>query len=120
MGGGKMRDYSCKCGCGLNNIDKEIAAAHELIDAMYGEKTKLTSGCRCPKHNANSGGKQNSSHLKGKAIDLKPEKPTVFNLCRLAYQIGRAGVRRVGFNDKSLFFHIDNDRDKVQDVFFSY
>ena len=63
-------DFTCKCGCELNNIDLNIVKILDDIRKYYGKPIIVTSACRCEKHNINVGGKQGSKHTKGKAIDF--------------------------------------------------
>ena len=50
-------ETTCKCGCGLNNIQPEPIAMLELIRAaLGGSPIKINSAVRCQYHNARSGG----------------------------------------------------------------
>ena len=108
----KLREFECKCGCGLNNMD-----AHHLImldDArdMAGIPFIITSGSRCMKHNLSKeiGGSITSSHPLGYASDILCQNS------RERYKIVRslliAGFRRIGIEET--FIHADNDPGKPQ------
>ena len=62
----------CQCGiCGFQTIDYELKAVIEDMMTQFGDKSfKVTSGCRCAKHNAKVGGEPNSQHMQGNAADL--------------------------------------------------
>ena len=77
---------------------------------------KINSGTRCAKRNAEVGGKENSSHLKGYAIDIHCTESR-----KRAYIIGglvEAGFTRLGI--AKTFIHVDNDPDKVVGVVWVY
>lgn len=63
-------EFTCKCGCGLNNIDLKVVKVAEKIRNHYGVPVIVNCGTRCAKHNKEVGGVYNSRHLTGKAIDL--------------------------------------------------
>lgn len=66
----KKSEFTCKCGCGLNNIQLEVVKIADEVREHFGSPAIVTSGTRCPKHNAEVGGVANSRHLQGKAIDM--------------------------------------------------
>lgn len=61
-------EFSCKCGCGLNNINYNLVSLLQYnIRPHFGNlPTIITSGSRCQKHNAAVGGIKGSEHLKRK------------------------------------------------------
>lgn len=66
----KQSEFTCKCGCGLNNIQLEVVKIADEVREHFGNPAIVTSGTRCPKHNTEVGGVANSRHLEGKAIDM--------------------------------------------------
>lgn len=45
-------EYSCKCGCGLDNIDLQLISISEIIRHHEGDKSMTpNSACRCVEHN---------------------------------------------------------------------
>lgn len=66
----KKSEFTCKCGCGTNNIDLRLVNIINEIREHYNKPIIITSGCRCTKHNKNVGGVQGSRHVLGKAIDF--------------------------------------------------
>ena len=66
----KFSEFTCKCGCGTNNIDQRIINMAQKIREEIGEAVRVNSGCRCEKHNAKVGGVKGSFHTKGLAADL--------------------------------------------------
>ncbi len=63
-------EFTCKCGCGSNNMSLEVVKVADEIRSHFGKPAIVNSGYRCTKHNKNVGGVSNSRHLKGKAIDI--------------------------------------------------
>lgn len=68
-------ELACKCGC---TTPAEVVARLEVL-SWHLEKIReqvgpllVTSGYRCPEHNAQIGGAPNSEHPHGNAADLVP------------------------------------------------
>ena len=77
-------EFACKCGCGFNSVDVALLDALEQVREKFGP-VSITSGNRCPKHNAGVGGAAHSYHTKGLAADFKVgASPTVVQdwLCK--------------------------------------
>ena len=78
----KVSEFTCKCGCGFDNIDQRVINMCQTIRDALGVPVKVDSGCRCEKHNANVGGvrkkydkagnllSKGSNHIYGLAADL--------------------------------------------------
>ncbi len=58
------------CGRGANLVAPRLLTALNRIEADFGHPMTITSGYRCPKHNAEVGGSKHSAHLSGEAADL--------------------------------------------------
>jgi len=84
--------------------------------SIAGIPFKVNSGFRSKSHNAYIGGKENSSHLYGYAVDISvtnsSQRDTVLNA------LIKAGFRRIGI--AKTFIHADNDPEKSQDVYWVY
>jgi uncharacterized protein YcbK (DUF882 family) len=70
-----LAEFRCRCGCGgeskpeiLVNL-KKVAAMLEQVRQACGGRA-VTSGYRCPKHNAAVGGAKGSLPLEGKAASV--------------------------------------------------
>ena len=66
----KKDEFTCKCGCGLNNMNLKLVIIADRVREHFGKPAIVTSGSRCEKHNKEVGGVSNSRHLQGKAIDM--------------------------------------------------
>ncbi len=66
----KKDEFTCKCGCGLNNMNLTVVKIADKVREYFGSPAIVTSGIRCEKHNKEVGGVSNSRHLQGKAIDM--------------------------------------------------
>ena len=71
------KEFACKCGRYCDGYPAKMQRrVVELADRAREELKGVgfvSSGLRCPQHNANVGGVANSRHLSGKAIDLRIE-----------------------------------------------
>jgi len=67
-----LREIMCPCGCGLIILQREVLMAEYQVRMRYGRPIIATSWVRCRSHNAAVGGKDDSYHIPGKAVDQKP------------------------------------------------
>lgn len=72
------REFACKCGCGFNRVEPELVEQIQRFRDMLWISSgveipiTVTSGCRCPKYNAEVGGAKTSFHLRQcKELTLK-------------------------------------------------
>lgn len=65
-----LDDFDCKC-CGKNWTDVEIVKRMNRVQQDLQEPVTITSGYRCDEHNLAVGGKKNSQHRLGRAVDCK-------------------------------------------------
>lgn len=109
-------EFACKCGCGKDDIDLHLVAILQQMREAVGHRLDIESGVRCMQHNLDIGGKPNSAHQRGKAVDIKcSDSRQREELVRLALQ---AGIRRIGIG--KTFVHIDIDNTLPQDVLWLY
>ena len=71
------KEFACKCGRYCDGYPAQmqrsvVELADRAREALKGPGF-VSSGLRCPQHNANVGGVSNSRHLSGKAVDLRIE-----------------------------------------------
>ncbi|MDO5400845.1 MAG: D-Ala-D-Ala carboxypeptidase family metallohydrolase [Eubacteriales bacterium] len=63
-------EFACPC-CGLNNVDHTLVRVCQRLRTHFDAPFQVSSGPRCPRHNAEVGGVPNSKHLTGRAVDFR-------------------------------------------------
>lgn len=66
----RPEEFQCKCGCKTNGISHELVEILEKVREHFGKPVTVTSGVRCPTHNARVGGVSNSQHIYKTAADF--------------------------------------------------
>ncbi len=69
----RREEFACRCGsCGGFPAEPEesLVELAEKVRQHFGKACTVSSGVRCPAHNARVAGVQNSRHLSGKAMDF--------------------------------------------------
>lgn len=103
-------------------IHSRIPPICQIVRNAIGAPLYITSGVRSPKMNAQVGGSENSSHLKGLAVDISTNNIGAEISPRHRYMIMRSlidsGVKRIGI--AKTFIHFDIDEEKVQNVIWTY
>lgn len=99
------REFRCQCGCGLLNTQEPLLDLCEDIRAKFGGKPfGVTSGTRCPKHNAETPGSvANSKHCTGAAVDGGIYGVHSSDVLEYAKSTGKA----TGYIMQSGHFHIE-------------
>lgn len=90
-----VNEFDCKCknpDCFNTYIDFRILVALDRLRRVIGLPIHINSAFRCVKHNTKIGGKINSMHLYGQAVDLKnPFNKAQFELfvsfCREIFEV---------------------------------
>jgi len=114
-------EFKCKCGrCdkGVNEMQEstlqKLVKAREIANVPF----VITSAVRCPEHNRNVGGVDNSAHTKGHAVDIAaPNSARAFLILDALLKVG---FTRIGYSTRGKFFHVDDDPSLPQKVFFDY
>jgi uncharacterized protein YcbK (DUF882 family) len=66
------KEFTCKCGCGFECVDKELVEILERVREYFVESwVVITSGNRCQSYNKKIGGAKNSKHISGIACDFQ-------------------------------------------------
>jgi uncharacterized protein YcbK (DUF882 family) len=101
---------------GAANMDNSFLSMLDDARGIAGIPFKITSGFRTEGHNEKVGGVKNSSHIKGKAVDIavssSRERWTILQ------SLQKAGFNRFGL--AKTFIHVDNDLDKNPNVIWTY
>lgn len=106
----KKEEFTCKCGCGMNNIDLNLVKILDEIREYFGQPVVVSSGCRCKNHNAKVGGVQGSRHVLGKAADIivrNVSKDKVLAKCKKYVANGRARYTYTNNSNMNKAVHID-------------
>ena len=113
------KEFKCKCGkCGLGyeNMDTALLLKIDRARELAGVPFRINSAVRCEDHNAKVGGKPDSAHIGGFAIDVSAiDSHTRFKIMKALFDVG---FKRIGINPR--FIHVDVDDDKPQEVLFLY
>lgn len=106
------KELTCKCGCGAGSeradVSDDLLVKLNSLREIIGPLT-LSSGARCPQHNAEEGGKTHSAHLtvpgklECRAVDIRVSSPEYKK--RLIEGIKKVGFRRRG--EANSFVHVD-------------
>ena len=65
-------EFSCSCcDCDYDTVDTELVTVLQFLRDHFDAPVKITSGNRCPEHNANVGGAEKSYHIRGRAADIQ-------------------------------------------------
>jgi len=97
-------EFMCKCGtCGNNKISVKLIETLQKIRNTFGGSVNVTSGFRCPSHNATVGGVYNSEHTKGIASDFWIDNVTPLQIKNYLEGAGFIG----GIGTYPTFTHVD-------------
>lgn len=99
-------EFKCKCGCGGLKVDLNLIVLLEKLRAEVGQPIHVSSGYRCPKHNAAVGGATNSYHMKGMAADITIPNHSPSDIARLARKLGFGGIGTY-IHGGNYFCHVD-------------
>lgn len=108
----KKEEFTCKCGCGLNNISDDLLDKLDEARKIAGIPFSINCGTRCPKHNKEVKGEPDSAHLYGFAADISAK--TSQQKFAIISSLLKVGFFRIGVYPT--FVHVDNDIKKPQGV----
>lgn len=93
-------------------LDPELVSMLDLARGKSGIPFTITSGKRNASDNKKTGGVEDSSHLSGKAVDLRCSEGT--DRFKMVSTLLAVGFTRLGIYDKHV--HCDIDQSKDQNV----
>jgi len=111
----KNAEFNCKCRkCNEHHMDMETLEMLETARVFAGIPFKINSAWRCEKYNASKGvgGSKTSSHLLGKALDIRAKTPK--ERFWVVYGLIHAGFTRILIY--KTFVHADTDIEKPRNV----
>ena len=114
----RFEEFACRC-CGRippgvrGNIEALVDNVLDPARRVFGGPVSVSSGYRCPKHNAEVGGVSGSQHLKGEAADICCSYNE--RLARIIERNGRYDqlIRYMDRNGRVRFVHVSWKRDGV-------
>ena len=115
------REFNCKCGqCGLGYKDMAVSTIVKLLQARDTARVpfRIRSAIRCQTHNKSQGGRPNSAHTRGFAVDIGYTSSS--EAYKILTALQAAGFNRIGHNGRLKFFHVDDDPSLPPEVFFDY
>jgi hypothetical protein len=102
------KDFTCHCGCGLNNINPSFYSILDAIREELGNALIAASGSRCLKHNAEVGGENPSEHLDGDGVDVACQDS--FARAVIIMKALSLGVKRIGIKKDSIHLGLSTKR----------
>ena len=108
-------EFQCKC-CGVEKMQPCLINALDLARDFANIPFVINSGYRCEAHNERVGGKKESAHTIGWAVDIRVRNSRERYLVVMG--LTRAGFHRIGIADT--FVHADLDPDKPKQVIWNY
>src|SRR5690606_7671687 len=87
-----MSEFACKH-CGANDIYDTFVDKLDELRARFGRPLIVTSGFRCPDHNARvSSTGRTGPHTTGRAVDFNVNRSDAYDLLRLALLMEFTGI----------------------------
>ena len=99
-------EFACSC-CGQVHVEPTLVAGLQALRERIGKPIHITSGYRCPKHNAAVGGVPKSQHLLGKAADIHVDGMSPAELYHQAAAIPAFHDGGIGLYPDQHFVHVD-------------
>lgn len=92
-----LREFKCKCGCGLNLTPKSfIQEVQKVVDYIGGDYAIITSGTRCKNHDIAVKGNGKGMHTIGLACDIQISKNgknfSAFDIAEVAERLNFSGI----------------------------
>lgn len=100
----RKTEFACPC-CGRNEMDPAFLEKLDRARDWAGVPFRITSAFRCPAHNAKVGGRPDSNHMDGQAVDIAWTDPGM--LGRIIASLHRVGIISMAVDDDRHFIHCD-------------
>ena len=106
----KPDEFLCHCGCGRGpqDMNHTFMLRLDLLRRWVGKPFRVTSGFRCPDHNAKvSKTGRAGPHTTGRAVDIAVARGTAYDVIVLVKQASMTGLG-VAQKGKGRFLHLDD------------
>lgn len=104
----RREEFACKCGQFCDGwpaeMDRRVVEAADAVRTHFGAAAIVSSGLRCPRHNANVGGVSNSRHMQGKAMDFRISGKTAREVLSFVQQLPQI---RYAYAINDRYVHMD-------------
>ncbi|MBM3494856.1 MAG: DUF882 domain-containing protein [Armatimonadetes bacterium] len=88
-----VEELTCHCGCGQMKMHNDFMLNLVALRDIFGMKIPVTSGYRCPAHNAKvSKTGDTGPHTTGRAVDVLINRGQARQLVQLAMSLGFTGI----------------------------
>lgn len=117
------KEFACKCPCNRADMDPGFMDDLQVIRTMCNFPFIITSGFRCPEHNAKESPKTGLTgpHTTGLAVDIAIQGVRALKLIERATNTGFGGLGVFQKGDHSgRFIHIDKVKDGPRPTVWSY
>ena len=106
----------CVPPCNMDDMNKDFLLLLDKVREDCGIPLILNCAYRSVEWDKNKGRSGNSSHCKGKAVDIRANNSsTVYKIVKAAMD---NGISRIGIGNG--YVHIDNDESLTQNVIWNY
>ena len=114
-------ELKCKCGCERAEMDDNFMTRLDAMRWKYNHPITLNSAYRCPEHNKNEGGVDDSPHVRGLSVDARVSGEDAHRLLKIAldFDFQGIGVSQKGEHGKR-FIHIDDSQGATRPWVWSY
>lgn len=109
------QEFNCPC-CHTHKMQPGLLEALDEARKYAGTPFVLNSAYRCESHNEKVGGRKESAHRSGWAVDIRVRSSRERYLVIMG--LTRAGFHRIGVADT--FVHADIDPEKPKQVIWTY
>ena len=117
----KKSEFTCHCGCGLNNTTPELLSTLNSIRSAIGTPVIVISGTRCKSHNAKQEKSvPNSPHISGEAADIQVDgvgSLQLINVIERLYNEGRLPYFQYAYRPGKNSVHVGVDKKKRSRMF---
>jgi uncharacterized protein YcbK (DUF882 family) len=108
-------EMSCNCGCGLMPKNRKFLERLHRAREKAGVTFPINSWIRCPEHNKKVGGRENSAHLEGIAVDIKVASYNTHKRYKIIKALMEEGFNRIGIYSWGI--HVDSSESLPKEQF---